>query len=151
MDDTEVSQTTAQAVQTGNTQPPANGAQEKFCKHCGKKIAADAVVCVHCGRQVEELRQAAAPQIVINNENNNQNTNQNVNQNVNRNGYAHGRPKNKWTALLLCLFLGVFGGHKFYEGKTGMGILYLCTGGLCLIGVVIDLITILGKPSIYYV
>ena len=31
----------------------------KFCKFCGKKIAFDAVVCTHCGRQVELLQQAA--------------------------------------------------------------------------------------------
>ena len=27
----------------------------KFCKHCGGKIPADAVVCPLCGRQVEEM------------------------------------------------------------------------------------------------
>ena len=26
---------------------------------------------------------------------------------------------------MLCLFLGALGVHKFYEGKVGMGILYL--------------------------
>lgn len=33
--------------------------------------------------------------------------------------------KSKVTAGLLALFLGGFGAHKFYLGKTGMGILYL--------------------------
>jgi len=33
--------------------------------------------------------------------------------------------KNKTTAGLLALFLGGIGMHKFYLGKTGMGILYL--------------------------
>lgn len=28
----------------------------KYCKHCGKKIPEDAIVCVKCGRQVEELK-----------------------------------------------------------------------------------------------
>lgn len=40
---------------------------------------------------------------------------------------------------------------KFYEGKIGMGILYLFTGGLFVIGVIIDLIAILGKPNPYFV
>ncbi len=41
--------------------------------------------------------------------------------------------------------------HKFYEGKSGMGILYLLTFGLGGIGVVVDAITILFKPNPYYV
>ena len=57
----------------------------------------------------------------------------------------------KWVAFFLALFLGGFGAHKFYEGKIGMGILYLLTGGLCAIGVIVDLIKILGKTDPYYV
>lgn len=52
---------------------------------------------------------------------------------------------NKWTIFLLCLFLGYLGVHKFYEGKIGMGILYLCTFGLFGFGWLIDLILILTK------
>ena len=59
--------------------------------------------------------------------------------------------KKRRTALLLCLFLGVFGVHKFYEEKLGMGALYLLTGGLLLVGVVIDLIRLLKKPDVYIV
>ncbi len=33
--------------------------------------------------------------------------------------------KSKTTAILLTLFLGGFGAHKFYLGQTGLGILYL--------------------------
>ena len=46
-------------------------------------------------------------------------------------------------ALLLCIFLGFFGAHKFYLGKIGMGILYLLTGGLFGFGWIIDIIMIL--------
>ncbi|MDD3123127.1 MAG: NINE protein [Candidatus Izemoplasmatales bacterium] len=59
-------------------------------------------------------------------------------------------PFDKTTAIILCILLGWLGGHKFYEGKTGAGILYLFTCGLFFIGVVIDLLTLLGKPSKYY-
>ena len=38
--------------------------------------------------------------------------------------------KSKITALLLCLFLGTLGAHKFYVGKIGAGIVYLLTLGL---------------------
>ncbi len=123
----------------------------KFCKHCGSKIPEDAVICTACGRQVEEIKTTASasatPNIVINNAN----TNTNSNVNNNQVGVAYGRPKNKWVALLLCFFLGFFGAHKFYEGKIGMGILYIFTGGLFMIGVVIDFIRILFKPNPYYI
>lgn len=58
--------------------------------------------------------------------------------------------KNKWISFLLCLFLGVLGIHKFYEGKVLLGILYLCTVGLFGIGVIIDLIVLFFKPNPYY-
>lgn len=55
---------------------PAAEQPTKFCKFCGEIIPADAVVCTHCGRQVEELTRGQ-PNLVINNTNTNQNTNQN--------------------------------------------------------------------------
>ena len=118
----------------------------KFCKHCGQKIEKNAVVCIYCGKQIETLEQNSQPQVVINNSNMNTNTNINKNTNVTANKNA----KNKWVSFFLCLFLGYCGAHKFYEGKVGMGILYLCTGGLLFIGVIIDLIAILSKPNPYY-
>ena len=40
-------------------------------------------------------------------------------------------PKSRTTAQLLSIFLGVFGAHRFYVGKTQSGILQACTlGGL---------------------
>lgn len=114
--------------------------QTKFCKFCGEKIPIDAVICTKCGRQVEEIK-SKEPQIVVNNNN----TNNNVP------FYPNNlKPKNKVVSLLLCLFLGCFGAHKFYEGKIGMGVLYLFTGGLFFIGVIIDFITLLFKPNTYY-
>lgn len=49
------------------------------------------------------------------------------------------------TELLLCLFLGFVGGHKFYRGNTSMGLLYLVTFGLFGIGSFIDLIVLFTK------
>ena len=124
----------------------------KFCKHCGQKINEAAVVCPHCGCQVETLRQdtaTAQPNIVINNSN--ANTNTNTNTNINAGYVIAGKPKNKWIAVLLCLFLGLWGGHKFYEGKVGMGILYIFTAGLFGIGLIVDLIRLLLKPNPYFV
>ena len=59
-------------------------------------------------------------------------------------------PKSKWVAFFLCLFFGVLGIHKFYEGRVLLGIVYLLTLGLCGIGVVIDLVILLLKPNPYY-
>ena len=130
----------------GTTTTPQQ--ETKFCKECGQKIAKKAVICPHCGCQVEDTAtqsQAQAPQIVINN------SNQNQNQNM-VGGIPFGaRIRNKWVALLLCWFLGFLGAHKFYEGKGGMGVLYIFTFGLFGIGVLVDFINLLLKPNPYYV
>jgi len=57
--------------------------------------------------------------------------------------------KSKGTAYLLWFFLGVVGGHKFYLGKTGTGILYLFTLGIFGIGVFIDLFTLGSQVDVY--
>lgn len=114
----------------------------KFCKFCGSEVNADAVICTKCGKQIEELKteKTNSPQVIINNSN------------QLNNSIVPGLKKcDKWVSLILCIFLGFVGGHKFYEGKIGLGLLYLFTFGLFGIGVVIDLITILTKPNPYYV
>ena len=118
----------------------------KFCKHCGGKIPAAAVICTICGCQVEEIKQNEQPNIVINNTNTNSNTNNNINP-----AMFGVRVKNKWVAFPLCLFLGYFGAHKFYEGRIGTGILYLFTFGLLGIGWFVDCIILLFKPNPYFV
>ena len=42
--------------------------------------------------------------------------------------------------LILCVFVGWIGVHKFLEQKFVIGVIYLCTGGLFGIGVLIDTI-----------
>lgn len=51
--------------------------------------------------------------------------------------------KSQVVALLLCIFLGYLGIHRFYLGYTGMGVLYLFTAGLFGIGWIIDTILLI--------
>ena len=54
----------------------------------------------------------------------------------------HCSDRNQVVTLLLCLFFGYLGIHRFYCGKVGTGILYLFTFGLFTIGWIVDIIVI---------
>lgn len=56
-----------------------------------------------------------------------------------RNGYRFD------TALLLSIFLGMFGIDRFYLGYPAMGLLKLCTFGFCFLGQLIDIILIASQ------
>lgn len=50
--------------------------------------------------------------------------------------------KNYTATLVLTLLLGFLGGHRFYVGKVGTGVLFFATLGLFGIGWVIDIFTV---------
>lgn len=110
----------------------------KFCKYCGQKIAHDAIVCTHCGRQVEELRGAAVNQPAGNG---------NINiynapfPNQMPYGATNVSRKSKTTALILAIIglFGLSGLHRFYAGKGISGLIYLFTWGLFGIGTIYDI------------
>lgn len=80
-------------------QASTKAADEKFCHECGAAIKAKAEICPKCGvRQTPHGSTFGA---------------------VAPNG------KSKLAAALFALFLGGIGGHKFYLGKTGQGILFI--------------------------
>ncbi len=86
------------------------------CPNCGTPVAADARFCPRCGA---DLSAAAA-----------------------RPAMPYISPYNRLVALLLCIFVGYLGVHRFYVGKIGTGILWLLTAGCFGIGVLVDLIMI---------
>ncbi|MCI7500025.1 MAG: TM2 domain-containing protein, partial [Oscillospiraceae bacterium] len=57
--------------------------------------------------------------------------------------------KSRSLSIFLCALFGIFGVHRFYEGKILTGLLWLFTGGLGLIGWIIDLIILINKPRYY--
>lgn len=53
-----------------------------------------------------------------------------------------GNKVDKVTALILTILLGTFGVHRFLSGHMGLGVVYLLTGGVFYIGVIIDAVSI---------
>jgi len=121
------------------------------CAYCGKPFCSECLVEVkgrmYCkedlGHVLDEAKQATAAAPVINITNSNESTNTNVN---NMGGMMYGPRKKKIVALILCLigFFGLGGLHRMYVGKVGSGIVHLFTYGICGIGTIIDLISILS-------
>ena len=54
-----------------------------------------------------------------------------------------GEGKSQMIALILCIFVGVLGIHRFYLGYTMEGVLQLLTGGGCGVWTLIDLVRII--------
>jgi len=50
--------------------------------------------------------------------------------------------RNKWVSVLLAFFVGGFGGHKFYLGNTGAGVVYLmfCWTGIPLLVSLVEML-----------
>lgn len=78
---------------------------------------------------------ASQPNIVINNS-----STATATASGNNNG---SQQKSKMVSLLLCIFLGWIGVHRFYTGHLIVGIIYACTFGLLGIGMLFDLLYII--------
>lgn len=122
-----------------------------MCTYCGKPFCKDCLVEVkgrmYCkedlGNVIDEAKQSANSQPTINITNSNESVNTNTNVNG---GFVGGPRKSKMVALILCIigFFGVGGLHRMYVGKVGSGVLHFLTYGICGIGTIIDLISILS-------
>jgi hypothetical protein len=91
-----------------------------FCQNCGKEISDQAAFCPNCGHP-------ARPKVTSP-------------------GFRADKPvspHSRLAALLLCLFIGALGVHRFYVGKVGTGVAMIFTLGGLGIWVLIDLIMII--------
>ncbi|MGN1133499.1 MAG: NINE protein [Oscillospiraceae bacterium] len=126
------------------------------CPNCGAETPQESKFCSYCGSELPQP-QKVDTHTVINNITYNINSADNSNASYGKAKKPQkvqavivtGHPKNKWVAFFLCLC--TICGHKFYEGKTKMGLVYLFTCGLFGIGWLIDLIVLIFKPNPYYV
>ena len=62
---------------------------------------------------------------------------------VNGGGYGLYSTRSRAIAFVLCIFLGYFGVHRFYLGKTVTGLIFLFTGGIFGLGWLVDIISLL--------
>jgi len=102
----------------------------KLCSHCGAEMPEAAFYCSHCGNvfvrpdeRFETTEKSSNSQKEM--------------------------WRNKWVALLLCIFFCGLGIHRFYEGKVITGILYIFILGYFGIGWIIDIVRIALKPNLY--
>lgn len=121
------------------------------CPNCGASIYDDVNRCQYCGSYISSNQHTSTAQqpqqpVVVNVYQQAQPQQETVVHHVYQTETLRS-PKSRLVALLLCFFLGTLGFHKFYLGRVGMGVLYLCTFGLCGIGVLVDFLVLLfGSP-----
>ena len=91
-----------------------------FCNSCGNQLDGQSTFCSQCGASTNKNNQAK----------------------IESNQLGSFSDKEWLPALLLCLFLGTLGIHRFYTGHTKIGIVQLLTLGGCGIWTLIDFIMI---------
>lgn len=114
-----------------------NQSVQKQCPSCFEYMPEDMFYCLGCGDQLKNIAT--------------EESSEDFNSIVHRVKMMNGIWRNKWISLLLCIFLGWLGAHKFYERKPVIGLIYLFTLGLWGIGWVVDIIRLSFKPNPYQV
>lgn len=115
----------------------------KTCRNCGEQMPEDAFYRLSCGMTFDsqEIDFEEVKRRVVN-------TGKPQNRTMDT---SVGVWKNKWVSLILCIFFGVFGIHRFYEEKKVTGFIYLFTFGLLGLGWFFDIILLATKTNPYRV
>ena len=119
------------------------------CPNCGAARYASEAKCRYCGTDYDDIPTArgAEPQPVMHVHYHQEALQKEVRVERVYVPQPYRSDCNRAVALILCLLFGMLGIHKFYLGKNGLGLLYIFTGGLCGMGIFIDLIVLLiGTP-----
>lgn len=109
------------------------------CPVCGAPL--NEGICEYCGysEKKEQAVESVVREKVVSSEGASDSQARETNVNVR---VVRESAKSKVVALLLCIFFGVLGFHRFYVGKIGTGIIYLFTAGAFGIGWIIDIVSI---------
>ena len=112
------------------------------CNNCGATNSPNAAYCFQCGAPIPHCYCPRCGQYFDNNTRYCPRCGEPTVTGTPINSVCYDPPKDWLTALLLCIFVGGLGVHRFYCGKIGTGILWLLTGGCLGIGWIIDVIMI---------
>jgi hypothetical protein len=116
----ETSETSTAPESMGETPADEASASIVYCARCGGVMSAIDRFCHACGWEVGSSE--APPRLPA--------------------PVVNPSDSNRLTVLLLCVFLGWVGAHRFYVGKIGTGLIWLFTFAFLGIGVIYDLIFI---------
>lgn len=97
-------------------------ADEKYCSNCGELINKQAEICPDCGVRVMPETSSG------------------------------GASSDQTAAGILAILLGGLGAHKFYQGNTKLGLLYLCffwTAIPALLGLIEGILMLIADPDEY--
>ena len=102
-----------------------------LCPNCGKENPDDSYYCRGCGFSLKANAPSTNP------------VSASGTVPEKKNKITPCRIKNRKTALILCIFLGFLGAHRFYVGKYGTGILYALSFGFLTLGWFFDLFSMI--------